>query len=208
MIWKLANLDSRIIKLSASKKVRTAIVDAHTFGFIPNNRVVSRIPPPSLLHACFESREVALKRYRLFFQPNWGSGGTYIDTARDYLYYGPDELKLLVDGHAPVPTETEEIYGETWLRDRQAIPNILVHIDDKLDDISLLIKLLTTARWCNDLAKDVLIAGHRFTTIKEGLLLPDLGRDVESFRTSRPRTLEDVRCTGSFLNTLRTIEPF
>jgi len=208
MIWKLARPDSRIIKLSASKKVRTSAFDLHTFTpLMPQDHVVSRIPPPNLLHACSESREVARKWYRLSFRPCCGDGGTYIDTERDYLYYGPDEINLIVDDHTPVPSFTEDAYGNMWLKDRQAIPNILVHLDQELDGIELLTKLVTTARWCNDLAKDVLISGHRFSAIQEGTMLSDLGRNVYSFQTSTPKTLEDVRCLKHFLRILRTVAP-
>jgi len=207
MIWKLARLDSRIIKLSASKRVRTSALDMKHFPWMPHDHVVSRIPPPNLLHACSESRDVALKWYRMFFRPNCGDGGTYIDAERDYLYYGPDEIKLLVDNRTPTPTYREQRYGSLWLHDRQAIPNILVHLTEALDGAALITKLLTTTRWCNERAKDVLLLGYRSSDIKEGTMLSDLGRDVSNFKTSKPATAKGVERVKSYLNIARSIEP-
>jgi hypothetical protein len=93
------------------------------------DHLVSRIPVPNLLHICSESRAIALEWYRLRFQPTCGRGGTYFDTQRDYIYYGSEERRLLVDSNFVAPRYGWIGDANRWAEDRHSIPNIVVYLD-------------------------------------------------------------------------------
>ncbi|KAE9364823.1 hypothetical protein N431DRAFT_564036 [Stipitochalara longipes BDJ] len=208
MIWKLARPDSRIIKLSRSKELSKPAVFFNYVCSFQHDHLVSKIPVPNLLHTCFESRSVARNWYTLLFILSCGCGGTYIDTERDYMYYGTEEQQLLINPQIPTPGFRDRDSGNMWVKDRQSIPNIVVHLSEPLESMSLVCRLLATSKWCNELAEEVLLLGYRVTDLKVGTMISDLGKDVSSFETGIPETMKKVEAIGKYLEVIRKLEPF
>jgi hypothetical protein len=171
MIWNFARPEERVIKLSASKK------QAHGCPYPP---LVSRIPVPAILHACSESRHVALQWYRILFRPVCGYGGTCFDTERDFIYYGPEERKLLVGAASPSLMFGWANKTRDWAEDRKCVRNIVVHYTD-FQERFIVTTLLNLAKWCNDYAKEVLYLGPCSPAVEEGTLLSDMSQDPDSF---------------------------
>ena len=102
-IWKYARPDPRVVRVSRSKnsldipdwlKDRTnPIIE------VPDKTIIdhfcrinySKTPIPAMLHACTESRQVALGWYKLDFQSINAKPRVYFDFDADYLYIGCDE---------------------------------------------------------------------------------------------------------------------
>jgi hypothetical protein len=179
MIWNFARPDPRVIKLSKSKKQGVPYVGTsldHSGAQIMDcsvDHLVARIPIPNLLHACYESRKLVLRWYTLLFRPGYGYGGTYFDTKHDYIYYGHQERKLLVNPTWPSGYHNEEEADRClWIKDRQSVPNIAVQRKGRSRYVAVLaIDPLIISGWCNELAKDVLFLGSVSPSLREGTML-------------------------------------
>jgi hypothetical protein len=126
---------------------------------------------------------MALRWHTPLFRLGCGYGGTYFDTKHDYIYYGHEERKILVNSRWLNGCHNE---GEAdrclWIKDRQSVPNIAVHRKGKSRPFAALVcDLLIISRWCNELAKDVLFLGHNSPSLREGTMLSDFGKSARSF---------------------------
>jgi hypothetical protein len=157
-----------------------------------NDHLVSRIPVPNMLHICSESRAIALEWYRLRFQPTCGRGGTYFDTQRDYIYYGSEERRLLVDPNFVAPR-----YGwigdtNNWANNRHSIPNIVVYLNFR-DSLFILRRFMEVSVWCNQYADKVFWVFEN--ELEKGTLVSDLKPEL-IFRNISRRTGQE-----EFVNT-------
>jgi hypothetical protein len=83
-VWKHARPDPRLVRLVWSKEEPKWVEgylgsNLHRYNYSPT-------PIPGILHACAESRQVALGWYRLGLAPYWTEPRTYFDFSADYLY--------------------------------------------------------------------------------------------------------------------------
>jgi hypothetical protein len=86
LIWKHARPDPRIVRLDWSKQDPRQV--DWLFGSYLECYNYSREPIPAMLHACAESRQVALEWYQLALPPIASQPRTYFDFNADYLYPG------------------------------------------------------------------------------------------------------------------------
>jgi len=194
MIWKLARPDARVIKMSKSNiPGKPAPFNYFCWLEHPDRHLVSRVPVPNLLHACAESREVALTWFRLLFVPICKCGGTYFDTERDYIYYGLKERKILVDSSHGDFNAYDFGDGNLWIKDRQSIPNIVIHYTRPSGAGNIIFVLLTLSRWCNKSAHNVLLLGPLNIELKACTLVSDLVRSVVSFDRENPEKKKQLR---------------
>jgi 2EXR family len=201
MIWKLARPDPRIIKLSKSKTEWRG-------RYYGAGQVHAGVPVPNPLHICYESRQLALQWYTLLFRPADGCGGTYLDTKRDFLYYGPEERKLLVDPEVSIPEIDRPEGGNLWTKDRHSLLNIVVHhTDPTTEGFDTILDVLLLSRWCNEHAKDVLLLGPRISEVKAGTMLSDLGEEVGSFDGEDDFILDTLESPEYALKIVRKLEP-
>jgi hypothetical protein len=195
MIWKFARPDPRVIMLSKSNKEciansnsSSALIKFTGLG-CSTDHLVSRIPVPNLLHICSESRAIALKWYRLRFQPACAHGGTYFDTQRDYIYYGTEEQKLLVNTDSVAPAYGWVGDTNRWAKERHSIPNMVVYLEFRNSYALVLKRFMEISAWCNQYADKILWVYEN--ELERGALVSDL-KPLLLFRTVDNTTFEST----------------
>lgn len=146
-----------------------------------------------MLHTCSESRAIALEWYRLRFQPTCGCGRTYFYTQRDYIYYGSEERRLLVDPNFVAPR-----YGwlgdtNNWANNRHSIPSIVVYLNFRDSHAFILRRFMEVSVWCNQYADKVFWVFEN--ELEKGTLASDLKPELV-FRNISCRTVQE-----EFVNT-------
>ena len=86
LIWKYARPDPRVIRLAWSKRSPKAPKRCSYPKYWRAN--YSEAPIPAMLHACSESRQVALGWYRLAFRRGQAKPRVYFDFSADILHVG------------------------------------------------------------------------------------------------------------------------
>lgn len=220
-IWKFARPDPRVIKLCKSNKQGITNPNSSSNSSMIHyvhlgcsiDHLVSRIPVPNLLHICSESRAIALEWYRLLFQPTCALGGTYFDTQSDYIYYGSEERKLLVNPDSDAPT-----YGwigdrNRWAGDRHSIPNMVVYLNYHNSNSHALIlkRFLEVSVWCNQYADKVLWVFE--SELQLGSLVSDLKpqllvRSIPQDHTGKERIINTKVLFGGFLLGMQILRPW
>lgn len=104
MIWKLARPEARVIR-----PFKPFVSKDHNEEEVPR---YSSAPVPSMLHACQQSRSVALKWYTFGLKRHGGRGGIYFDYDRDFVYTRQFDL------------------GVTFMDDRKLLKNIAMQLND------------------------------------------------------------------------------
>ncbi|KAE8448349.1 hypothetical protein EG329_009593 [Mollisiaceae sp. DMI_Dod_QoI] len=95
-------------------------------------------PVPSILHACHESREEALKNYRPSFGIPLQQGKNYIDFSKETIYFGGSgrgfrDLETLLQSTYGRPSNylLDMFLGaDTGVRDAEHIQSMIVDIDE------------------------------------------------------------------------------
>jgi hypothetical protein len=109
-IWKMARPEGRYILLEHSRKRRRA--------------VFSRAKVPALLHACQESRDIALKWYKLSFGTHSSFGKTYFDAEIDGLYH-----RCSIHGQHHCDTDGCEIVPPKHLDGQDKVKRIVTNLE-------------------------------------------------------------------------------
>jgi hypothetical protein len=86
LIWKYARPDPRVVRLAWSKLPPKAPAWSSCPELWRTN--YSEAPIPAMLHACSESRQVALKWYRLALEHCSTEPHVYFDFSADFLHVG------------------------------------------------------------------------------------------------------------------------
>lgn len=86
LIWKYARPDPRVVRLAWSKRSSKALKHCSYPEYWRAN--YSEAPIPAMLHACSESRQVALRWYRLALQHGRAEPRVYFDFSADILHVG------------------------------------------------------------------------------------------------------------------------
>lgn len=81
-VWSLALPGPRVVQMRI--KLTVAKYSKHQRGF----HLKSTTLIPNMLHTCSESRTIALQHYELGMASHLSRGHTYIDFARDIIYFG------------------------------------------------------------------------------------------------------------------------
>ncbi len=196
-ILKLARPDARVIKLFKSTKQCINIPNSGPSNLMmihfsrrccPTDHLASRIPVPNLLPICSESRAIALEWYRLRFQPTCGSGGTYINIQRDYIYYGQEERMLLVNPNFQAPHYGWIDDRNRWAKDRHSIPNMVVYLEFRDSHAFIVKKFMEECVWCNQHAGKVLWVFENES--EKGTLVSDLKPQLPFQNISRHQTIQ------------------
>jgi hypothetical protein len=86
LIWRFARPDPRVVRLAWSKLPPKAPKNCSNPEIFRRN--YSDAPIPAMLHACSESRQVALGWYRLALRHGKAKARVYFDFSADYLHVG------------------------------------------------------------------------------------------------------------------------
>lgn len=87
-IWKLARPGPRVIR------VKVHIVKYHISEHVRGLKFTSFTPVPAVLHACKESRAIALKTYKLGMKTHCDGPRVYVDFTKDTIYMAKVENGL------------------------------------------------------------------------------------------------------------------
>ncbi|KAF4636669.1 hypothetical protein G7Y89_g1408 [Cudoniella acicularis] len=85
-IWDLGLPDGRVVQMKV--KLVMAKYSRHQRGIYLN----SSTPVPGMLHACLESRAIALQHYELGMGSHLSHARTYVDFTKDTIYFGDDNI--------------------------------------------------------------------------------------------------------------------